>query len=323
MKKTIYMLAAAALLLAGCEKEIPLDTDGLEPKVVAMGTVEEGDTLGVRLTYSRLIYGWHDYDEEYSFDEIANATVAFKVNGVAMAGTMRDSGNYVADYLPQAGDKIDLKVNVPGYDDLSASTVVPRKPVLSNLRVTQGATVDYSTTFDVHFKLDDPAGESNYYVVRLYIYDTTVYRYDIDGTVVYDTFPSGRNELMFSCNDASISSFSALDVDIESGATASAWELYFTDNNIDGQNHEIHLTGSSYSYMGDEVTTVARSPYIEAEVVGLSRDRFLYEQSVDMARGDGGDLFEEPSQVHCNVKNGIGIFAGRAVARIKTKVEAN
>lgn len=314
---------AAALLLAGCEKEIPLDTEGLEPKVVAMGTVEEGDTLGVRLTYSRLIYGWHDYYEEYSFEEIANATVTFAVNGVSMAGAMRDSGDYVTDYIPQAGDKIDLTVNVPGYEELSASTVVPRKPVLSNLRATQGATVDYSTTFDVRFNLNDPAGETNYYVVRLYIYDTTVYGYDIGGTVVYDTFGTGQSELMFSCNDAAISSFSAMDVDIEGDVDANLWKLYFIDNNIDGQNHEVHLTGSYYSYMGDETTTVGSTSHIEVEVEGLSRDRFLYEQSVELARGDGGELFEEPTQVHCNVHNGIGIFAGKAMARAKTKVETN
>lgn len=323
MKKKIYVLIAAALLWTGCEKEIPLDTDGIVPKPVAMGIVEEGDTLSVRLTYSRLIYGWHDGDEENRFTPIDNAAVGLTVNGVAQGVvTVNDSGTYVTGYVPQVGDKIDMKVTVPGHEVLTASTVVPKKPVLSGLRVIEGATGDWTTSYDIRFTLADPAGEDNYYVVRVYQFDTAVFSYtDVNGNEVFDTMDSGPEMMLFGCSDAAISSFSVTEVDIEGSVDASMTELYFTDENLDGEHHEIHLTGNGSIYGDDSGLDLHK--YIEVEVVALSRDRFLYEQSVEMARGDGDDFFQEPTQVHCNVTNGIGIFAALSRARIKTKVIGN
>lgn len=325
MKKKIYLLMAAALLLAGCEKEIPLDTDGIVPKPVAMGTVEEGDTLSVRLTYSRLIYGWHEEGEDYMFDAIDNATVGLTVNGVAQGVvTVNDSGTYVTGYVPQEGDRIDMKVTVPGHEALTASTVVPKKPVVTGLRVTEGGTVNWIKNYDIRFTLADPAGEENYYAVRLYVYDTSVYSYtDENGDEVYDTMGSGPEIMLFSCNDAAVSSFGVTEVDIDASTEGDLTELYFTDENINGENHEIRLTGSCGYYYGPEEEGFTLNKYIEVEVVALSRDRFLYEQSVESARGDGGDFFVEPTQVHCNVTNGIGIFAALSRARIRTEVNEN
>ena len=322
MKKKIYVLIAAALLWTGCEKEIPLDTDGIVPKPVAMGMVEEGDTLSVRLTYSHLIYGWHDASDSY-LTPIDNAAVGLTVNGAVQGVvTVNDSGTYVTGYVPQVGDKIDLKVTVPGHEVLTASTVVPKKPALSGVRVIEGATVNGNTTYDIRFTLADPAGEANYYAVRLYQYDTAMFTYtDGNGNEVIDTMGTGPELMLFGCNDAAISSFSVTDVDIEGGVDANMVELYFTDENLDGEHHEIRLTGSSSTY--DDETGLTIHKYVEVEVVALSRDRFLYEQSVEMARDDGDDFFQEPTQVHCNVKNGIGVFAALSRVRFKTKVNGN
>ena len=310
------MMLVAALLAVGCEKEIPLDTEGLEPKVVVNGSVEEGIPLTVRLTYSRLIYGWHDEYEEYTFDEIDNATMGLTVNGQECGGAMTaDGGNYRFGYVPQEGDRIGLRVSVPGHDELSASTVVPHKPVLGDMRLSQYNTSEERATIDVRFRLDDPAAETDYYRLRVYLHDTMYIRYvDSDGDTVTEEYAEEPTRQYFACDDAAIVSLGIDDVSIDEVPTYGT--LYFTDNNINGESHDIHLSFSQWMLSCD------RKMYVEVEVVSMTRDRFLYEQSVDAAlNGDDLGLFEEPVPVHCNITNGIGIFAGMTTGKIKAEVQ--
>jgi hypothetical protein len=56
-------------------------------------------------------------------------------------------------------------------------------------------------------------------------------------------------------------------------------------------------------------------------VGAVSRERFLYEQSVQAScESDDLGLFQEPVPVHSNIKNGIGIFAGTAPSKLKAEV---
>ena len=53
----------------------------------------------------------------------------------------------------------------------------------------------------------------------------------------------------------------------------------------------------------------------------MSRDRFLYEQSVQAScESDDLGLFQDPVPVHSNIENGIGIFAGTSPSKLKAEV---
>ena len=320
MKNKIYLMLVAALLVAGCEKEIPLDTEGIEPKVVVTGNVVAGKALDVHLTYSRLIFGWHDPGEDYTFDVINNATVSLVANGVAMGGTLRDSGYYEFGYVPQTGDTLELKVSVPGYDDLAASTIIPHKPVLTDMRTSQRNTSDAEVQIDVRFKLIDPGTEANYYKMRVYMYDTVVYQYtDYNGDTVTEVYGDEPLQMSFSCNDAAISPMGIDDISIDEDVTY--YTLFFTDNAINGENHEIHLSFLQWNGGYWEKESITSRKYVEVELVGMTRDRFLYEQSINAAGEDDGlGFFQEPVQVHCNIDGGIGIFAGTSIGRLKAEV---
>lgn len=317
MKKILY-IAFAALLFVACEKEIPVDADGIEPMVVAVAKVEVDEPLSLRLTYSRPIFGWHDDSGYGDFEEITNASVSLKVNGTESGVTVdHTGGNYLFGYVPQVGDKLDLKVSVPGHDDLTATTVVPRKPVMTDLRVNRREIDDQEESIDVRFKLADPVDEVNYYRLRVYKYDTVTYRYvnDNNDTIV-DIYGNDPMQVYFSCSDAALGAFEVTDISIEEGTTYS--ELFFTDNDINGENHEIRLSFTQWDdYYYDEGYSVRR--FFEVEVVAMTRDGYFYEQSVAAAvgGGDGLDLFQEPVEIHCNIENGIGIFAATATVRQK------
>lgn len=322
MRNKIYLMLVAAMLAVGCEKEIPLDTEGVEPKVVVNGSVVAGEALTMHLTYSRLIFGWHDAFEDYFFEGIDNATVSLKANGVAVVGALRDSGYYEFGYVPQEGDKLEVKVSVPGHDELSAATVVPHRPVLADMRSSSRSNGEDETEvhIDVRFKLKDNEGEDNYYRLRVFLYDTSVYRYvDNNGDTVTEMYGDEPEQMYFSCNDAAINPFGISDVGIDEEVTYNS--LYFTDNAFSGESHEVHLTFTQWTGMYYEETDSTTKKYVEVEVVAMSRDRFLYEQSVQASReSDDLGLFQEPVPVHSNIKNGIGIFAGTAPCRLKAEV---
>ena len=270
----------AALLLGGCEKVLEVDFDDVTPQVVVMSSVHPDTTVNVRLTYSRFIL------DDSPFRTVDDAVLSLEVNGVDVhAAQSCNSGDYVLDYRPQEGDRLKLRVKVPGRNEVTATTEVPRAAVVTNVRGTALASGDGENRYSVRFTLDDPSGEQNYYFVRLYkkSFYYSYYQY-------------------FNCNDymltdgVDVMTMLEGDFDVQSSSL-----LAFPDDNINGTSHEVELT----------MTAEVPLDSFYVEVTSMSRDRYLYELTAKLY--DNGDtfdeLFSEPVQIHCNVDGGIGIFA--------------
>lgn len=287
--KILPLLVAFAALLSGCEKELEMEYIDSDPKVVVMSTVEAGVPVALQLTYSRFFLS------TAPFRAIDNATVTLTVNGNAPALAATAEGNkYTVAYAPAEGDKLDLRVQVPGHDDVTASTVVPRRAVVTGMRVQAVANADeesYFSDYSLRFTLDDPAGERNYYRFQvIQICSSGTYR---------DTMYSS-----FSCNDYTLNNevgvSTALD-EVDGGARYS--HLMFTDEVIDGMGHETELT----------VGCAPDAIKLILVVTTYSRDRYLYEVTEQMYEDDPyATLFSEPVQIHTNINGGIGIFGASA-----------
>ncbi len=286
MKKTLAILAAL-LMLGACTKDLEMDFDDIEPQVVAMSCVEPDSTLMLRLTYSRFFLS------DRPFRTIDDATASLTVNGtvteevVAAAG-----GNYGFAYRPQPGDRLDLRVSVPGRDAVSASTTVPHPASLANLRASLISHDQYDCTYSVRFTLDDPADEDNFYIIRV-----INHRHYSDEYGNHDRDAYCR----FSCNDYLLTEGIDLGslLDGDNPGEYYGGEFFFTDGNINGLSHEVELLCS----------TENEAPELYLVITSCSRDRYLYEFST---RSHDDDIFGEPMQVHCNIDGGIGIFAARS-----------
>ena len=162
--KRLLIILASALLVTGCVKDLEYDFEDVEPRVVVMSCVEPDTTIGLRLTFSRFFLSMD------RFRTIDNADVALRVNGQPLPGAavMTSSGDYTHPYRPQAGDRLELSVQVPGKPAVSASTMVPGAVDITDLRMLEhpSSTAD-NPVYAIRFTLHDPANEDNYYFIRI------------------------------------------------------------------------------------------------------------------------------------------------------------
>lgn len=283
MRKILYILTTV-LALTACTRELEVDMEYAEPEVVVMSCMEPDSLVRVNLSYSRYFLAVAD-----DFRPIENATVRLEVNGteVAVADSAQD-GRYLLNYRPTEGDRLRLRAHVPGHDEVSATTVMPRGAAVSNMRIV---SIESDGKSNIRFTLHDPADEDNYYLIRV------IQEYQ-SGSVSDNTYCD------FSCNDYMLTEggdiFSILESD-GSGETFGT-VLAFPDDNIAGTDHEVSLKVRNY-----------RGSTFYVEIVTCSRDYYLYEVSSRLYDDDPfSSLFSEPVQIHSNISGGIGIFGARS-----------
>lgn len=325
MRKILFIIMAAVLLTA-CEKQVDMDIEALEPEVVVKAFGVTDSPLWVRLTYSRPIFGtFYVRDGESYFEEIDDANVSLTVNGMTVGSAVGDGGDYTFAYTPQAGDRLALSIAVPRYEVVTAEAEVPQMPQASNVSASGGES---SSLYDkvVRFTLTDRAATDDYYSVRLRVHEIYYYtEYDSAETVISRDTNDYEYYADFSCTDYTVISNSDIDIE-DPEATNTYWgdELLFTDANISGLSHEFRLQIRDYGggYYEDERPYYydGRSHWeqqsvitCKLEVSALSRDNYLYLQTVDAYDDDELlSLFGEPVQLHSNVNGGIGIFGIRS-----------
>lgn len=302
MKKTL-IIAVTALLWAGCEKEIAIDLDYQEPHVVVKAAGTALEPLTVNITKSKPVFGLHTEGE--GFPHVTDATVTLTVNGGAPLTATGVENNYTFGYLPTPGDSLKLRVEVPGFDPITAADAVPLMANISEPTMDSTGEQWGYPEYTVRFTLDDPAGEGNYYSVRLF----SVSHYHEGGSTFDDT-----SYLSFSCNDILLTSndiTTILNYGPEETDRFDGFELFFTDESIDGRQHNIELKFFSYGYSETDY-------YLEVDT--YTRDMYLYRQTMDNSMNDLAEVMgylSEPVQIHSNLEGGWGIFAFRTMCKKK------
>lgn len=324
--KKILVIMAAFVLLASCEKQVDIDVDAQQPKVVVYAAGEADSTMHLRLTYSRPVFGtFYVADGESYFEEIDNATVTLAVNGGIYNAT-NTGGDYTLGYAPHSGDRLSLTVKVPGKKDVTAEAIVPQAPVVTDMSFSYDGQAGYNTPGNsvLRFKLVDSQASEDYYAVSVLRTDTVHYTwYDDNGNVEGRDTSISQYNVYFECVDYMVIHNAGVDaIDPEDAGAANAYygeTLLFSDANINGMSHEFVLKGfgedryydvdypAEPGYGAD--VDIETSVSYRLVVTALSRDMYLYLQSVD-AYTDGEilGLFGEPVQIHSNVDGGIGIF---------------
>lgn len=319
------------IILVGCEKQIDIDIEDMEPQVVVSAQGEVGMPLSVDLTYSRPVYGsFYVYNGEDYFPKITDATVTLNVNGGASETATRNGGTYSFTHVPQPGEELELTIVVPGKEPTKAKATVPLAPQVGDINMvtrTQQPDIDgnTNTALSIFVPLTDRAGTDDYYSIVLYRCDTVVYTYyDSTGAVsFYDTIVNEQD--WFECQDQLV----VTDIDMEDALEGSAAvpsffgsEMLFTDAYINGTTHSIELLMDvyygyywaegryidGYYYYSDDFSFVVHSTF-HVEVSAISRDLYLYRQTKNSYSDDELlGFFSEPVQIHSNIDGGIGIF---------------
>lgn len=321
---TICIGILFVLLLAACEKPIDFNGEVADPQVVLQSTPAAGDTMTLRLSYSRFFL------DAMPFRMISDATVRLSVNGSPVAAaTSYDAatGQYSIGYVPQGGDKLEIEVNVAGHDAVSATTTIPSTPAIDAFTIDaiNGGDGEEGSDrrYNVRFRLHDDGATDDYYLLH---FRGTIDRIDStqqDGVAVYDTVTE-EIYILFGCRDYLLLDQDEIAIDDE----PTHYELYFNDSRINGLTHEIQLTvgidsyfvGDSYGSYGYTSRYDPTSLRLTMYLSKLTRDLYLYRLTSRAQQDEFGSIFSEPTQIHTNVKGGIGIFAGSNTAAIQSEM---
>lgn len=306
MKKTVIIpLIAALLLTASCTKVLEFDGSETEPMPVLISLPEADSTLSLRLTYSRFFLSRNE------FKPIDNATFHAELNGASVSTIFSydDNGLYHSNLILRENDTLTLHAIIPDKGEMTAGCRMPYRPHTSDLSINPNVevftypeyeqprithtSVDGSVEF--HFKLHDPEGQNNYYMIRAYLYNET------RGTKDY-LYLSMDDNLLFD-EDATGDYF---DLDISEDFSEGT-QILFTDERINGHTHSITGTINWINYIVGEST-----PYLE--ISSLSRDDYLFTVT-RRSQSNSGDILgfvSEPVRIHTNVEGGIGILGGKS-----------
>ena len=309
-RKPLIILAAAvtAMVMGACEKVIDFTGGYTDPELVMVSQPEADSVWRIKLTQSKFFLG------NDSIATIKSANFDLSVNGRSVNSFPIHEGGGVFNtgITPHEGDSLAVRITVPDKGTLSASCRIPKRPVITDA-VVEWDTTHYTYTeygysgdstreytyingsANIKFKIHDPAGEHNYYMVRV------ANTYD-DGSIDY-RYITINDEMLFEV-DATDEAFD-LGLSIEENQ---GQRVCFSDDRIDGHIHSVTVYTNCYaSYDG---TGWFR---FKLEVYSVSRDLYLYWRTVRAAQESDeifSQIISEPVQVHCNVDGGIGILGG-------------
>lgn len=168
----IYTLLGSALLLGtACEKEIDLDLNGNDNKLVieAVLTDTKGDCV-VRLSRTK------DFSADNSVAGVSGAKVQIYHGGDTTLLTETTTGVYTAPELSGvSGNTYGLLVTL-GNEQYTATSSMPSKVTIDSLSIVEEDLFgDMTKVVNVSFK--DPANETNFYRFQQYIRGNKVKRY--------------------------------------------------------------------------------------------------------------------------------------------------
>jgi hypothetical protein len=308
----IYLsLIISLVLFASCEKDVEFKGTMTKSALVVNSFVSPDSVVSANVSESKFFL-----EEESTITGIENATVSVYVNGTFKEKMIHtDKGNYRGTYIPTIGEIIKLVVTVPTKTDVSCQDKVLTRPELISIDTTvtfvhayynivmrdivnnDGSKVYVYDTlskqaysdYEFKIKMKDNGSEKNYYrltVLRKYTYT--------DGTVYY-----GDPQISENIDPQAYSSDP-----LQTGDDSNPF-CVFSDDIINGKEYTMKFKLSESTTEYYDKSTESKTELIIA-LQQISKDYYLYLRTRAAANED--DVFSEPVQIHCNIKNGLGVF---------------
>jgi hypothetical protein len=282
-------------MLASCQKDIKFDVKPFEPKIVLNSYIEADSIISVHVSRS-----W-TMGENITSNLLYNADVALYINDILQPPLQSNHpeshtfnpnkwATHISSSIAQTGDNIRIEVNNNGYPQAYAEVIVPVKTPIISID-----TISFPDEYNNQYircliNIKDPEpGHKNYF--RL--------------TLEYETYnDSGERQIygedFISDQDQALSDeFRNINDEIFSTGHNNAYGI-FTDDIFDGQEYtlNIHFSPDNYS----------PNPRYTFKVISLSPSAYLYMKSQIISYFAGENIITEPSAIHTNIQNGLGIL---------------
>ena len=302
MKRVWIIWACLILLTTGtaCEKEIEFDGEERASRLTVSAMIDAGKPITIYVSSSVFFLDSPNNNGYTARLDTGRGRVRVFVNDGNIdlgAELIPDAFQYYSlcygcDYVPVPGDRIRIEAEFPGFDAVSAETVVPFLPRFEVVSV-------FPENCEMTLRIDDDAAFDKNYYLHLY----THYE-DLDGTI-YDTIiPVTSNDVLFR-NVSSQLFFNGIDLGDSEG-----WVDYylFRDELIKGKSHsfKIKWAGSAED----------RGNGIFVDLSTVTDSFYWYVTSYETMRNSIGGLFGEGVTIYSNVKGGYGVVgASSSVSR--------
>ncbi len=289
--KIIYIITgciSSLFIFPSCEKEVNIDLPYEGNKIVVNSIIMKDSLVYVRLTNSSQLANRNN------FPIPAGAKIDLYENDV-FKETMTKTNIYNREYFVSVskatgGKKYTLKASATGLDNAEGSDTIPQKASFTPAEFKQTNTGNEEKAKLV-ININDPAGQKNYYRLRLYGADTNRQATGPRLLVHKYYFHYFKVDNLANNNDFDI--FGDYDY----------WQIYFTDDEFDGRNVSLTVNLNYFP---------SSTMYIAPELVHLSRDSYRYLQSRDNQFNNEDNPFTEAVVVYNNIKGGYGIVGGMA-----------
>lgn len=306
MKKYFFIIFIFAIILnTGCEKftqglVIDIELPEHEPVLTPYCFINDTDSnVMVILQKSQGAL------ESNETGFIENATVELYKNGTLWntipynsSDTTINNGVYE---LPMNnafsdegyGDTYELRVSAPDFETTTASQTMPAPVKIERLEFNDDAGASAgqfgSSQHNLKVIFDDPAGEENYYRIQVKSDFLIINPSSGDTIGTSNSYGSGP----FTTNPS-----------IES---AYGGGVIITDKLFDGQKYIADLgIFQGIGVVGQDVETKVN---LEVILFSITRDEYLYQKSLTTYAASSNSLFAEPTLIHTNMTNGLGVFS--------------
>jgi hypothetical protein len=250
-----------------------MSTPNFDPDITTIPSVFVGNSLGIVDT------------KEY--DLIDDATIKFFKGNDELFDFIYDSDNIL--YLGESAPALTqgtyrLEVSAPGYDPVSATQTMPSKADIVNVSY-EFDKVPFDVDSDLYdlmkVKINDPAGEENYYSYEAFFEIKDLANGQVSTNMTYPFTDLPVAEYGYSIDEI------------------------IPDITFNGNEYNLRLLMFSKYFRED--------PNIELVAVNLvlytgTKDLYLYETSRSLNQEAQGNPFAEPVLVHNNMESGYGIF---------------
>jgi len=312
LNKTSILILLVVLIVSSCQKVIEFSGSITDPQMVVNCLLTPDSVVSAQVSQSRFFLS-----NSATFESIDNANVSLYVNGLLKENNLKGKTNgvYAGVYKPIAGDSINLKIKIPGKDDITCSTTIPQPVgpfwINSNLELTGintpittpktggalgldtiGISVGRRMFLSLTFK-DNP-DVTNYYRLVVYTKTYSGTKVSTDYTFYFDDIVSGNStgDVVGPPTSLSSNKFNVFSDELFNGKQYSL--KFSVDNNF-----------NSY-FPGHNKPQPSKSLFVNLQ--SISKSYYLYLQTRSNIKTNS--FFAEPVQVYSNINGGVGIMGG-------------
>ena len=295
MKKFLAFILLI-IFFTSCEKEIDLDIDPVEPKLVVYGIIENGLPPYVILTESL------DF-----FEQIDSATVAESfVEGAKVTYTVdgetfnmeqfeiNQNGFELIAYFPTPADSFEIfGTKIPIYDSLQFGQLGKTYDLrieVNDKVITSTTTIPFDTLSLYNFEFNPHPDNSKDSLVSL--------------SCSYDDPPEFGNfgRLLTQVNQEPLLPDRFQSVYTDELINGGTWDNFVIPK---GENSNTDFNQETYSYFnrGDTVTV---------KWCAIDKTHYDFWITIETDRNNSGNIFGRPTVVKSNIEGGLGIWGGYA-----------